>query len=582
MCGISGIIYKKNQSINSSDIKRLNNSLSHRGPDSEGYYINNSEGISLGSRRLRITGFDKYSEQPFISDCNNYILLFNGEIYNYLEIRKDLIKNYNVKFFSNSDTEVVLNSYKIWGKECLNKFNGMWSIFIWNKKKKEAFISRDRFGEKPFFYIDNQNYFIFASELKAFKQIKNLVNIKINEKYLSLFSNIESSQATLIDPVKNLNAGTNIFIKNNLLRINEWWNLNNYIKKKTTSYVDVVEEYRSIFEDSVKLRTQNKKTISCSLSGGLDSSSIFYFLQKNRNALNISYIKGYHFKFHNNVEKNYNIIKKEFSDTFEEEKKSLTLENICDCIYSLEAIDNEPHYGPLYLYKKMKNDGIKFTIEGHGPDELLGGYEKDMKFFKNIKDKNILLLKNFFFKFNFKFFYYNQINFFRKIYLNKMINLNKKKKMLNQFHKDKFNDYLFNNFHNGSLRSILRNFDRLSMSNGIEVRSPFLDWRLVTMLFSLPSNYKIDVKFTKKLMRDSFKSILPNIITQDKLKTGFTSSVSNFKNNKILTDQIKDLINSKDFINFENTYKFRIDKKLEKVENQWRFIQGFILSKKII
>ncbi len=163
-----------------------------------------------------------------------------------------------------------------------------------------------------------------------------------------------------------------------------------------------------------------------------------------------------------------------------------------------------------------------------------------------------------------------------------MINLNKKKKMLNQFHKDKFNDYLFNNFHNGSLRSILRNFDRLSMSNGIEVRSPFLDWRLVTMLFSLPSNYKIDVKFTKKLMRDSFKSILPNIITQDKLKTGFTSSVSNFKNNKILTDQIKDLINSKDFINFENTYKFRIDKKLEKVENQWRFIQGFILSKKII
>ena len=100
-----------------------------------------------------------------------------------------------------------------------------------------------------------------------------------------------------------------------------------------------------------------------------------------------------------------------------------------------------------------------------------------------------------------------------------MINLNKKKKMLNQFHKDKFNDYLFNNFHNGSLRSILRNFDRLSMSNGIEVRSPFLDWRLVTMLFSLPSNYKIDVKFTKKLMRDSFKSILPNIITQDKLKT---------------------------------------------------------------
>ncbi len=232
MCGISGIIYKKNQSINSSDIKRLNNSLSHRGPDSEGYYINNSEGISLGSRRLRITGFDKYSEQPFISDCNNYILLFNGEIYNYLEIRKDLIKNYNVKFFSNSDTEVVLNSYKIWGKECLNKFNGMWSIFIWNKKKKEAFISRDRFGEKPFFYIDNQNYFIFASELKAFKQIKNLVNIKINEKYLSLFSNIESSQATLIDPVKNLNAGTNIFIKNNLLRINEWWNLNNYIKKK--------------------------------------------------------------------------------------------------------------------------------------------------------------------------------------------------------------------------------------------------------------------------------------------------------------------------------------------------------------
>ena len=274
-----------------------------------------------------------------------------------------------------------MQSYIIWGEECVKKFNGMWSFFIWNKQNKCAFLSRDRFGEKPFFYIDNDEYFIFASEIKAFKSIKHLVNLKINEKYLYFFSNIESSEKTLVDPIRNLNG--QMHIKNHNFKTKEWWNLGSIVSKKLLSYNEAVDEFYHLFENSISLRILNKNKVTTTISGGLDSSSIFYFLNKNKNIETT----GYNFNYKNADQENLLKIQDEFKNIVQKEKSNLTLDEITKCIFDLEAIDGEPHYGPWLLYKKMKDDGIKFSLEGHGPDEMFGGYDIDVNF--AFKSKNI-------------------------------------------------------------------------------------------------------------------------------------------------------------------------------------------------
>ena len=165
MCGITGIINLNNDQISSSILKKMTDSLSHRGPDGEGLFIDKH--IGLGHRRLAILDLSQKGHQPMISQDKRYIISYNGEIYNYLTLKTELESN-GYHFHSNTDTEVILNAYSKWGKDCLNKFNGMFAFAIWDSKKKELFLARDRYGIKPLYYTQSNGVFLFASEIKAF------------------------------------------------------------------------------------------------------------------------------------------------------------------------------------------------------------------------------------------------------------------------------------------------------------------------------------------------------------------------------------------------------------------------------
>ena len=279
MCGISGI-FNFESKINFEELKNFNNSLNHRGPDSEGYYV--SDGIGLGHKRLKIIDLTENASQPMKYLNSRYIITYNGEIYNFREIKKILTQS-NYKFHSNSDTEVILASYDKWGEDCVNYFNGMWAFAIWDNLKKKIFISRDRFGVKPiYFMIKNKNFF-FSSELKSFQKlnINNRPQININY-FLNRFDEF-SNEKTFFHEVKELKGGFNLVINSKKkVAIKRWWNTNNNLKDYSKiNENEIFDEFKDKFTKACNLRKVSDAPIICTLSGGIDSTSVFYALKKN-------------------------------------------------------------------------------------------------------------------------------------------------------------------------------------------------------------------------------------------------------------------------------------------------------------
>ena len=196
MCGIAGILSLKNSQINKNELENLKNSLSHRGPDGTGVYISEDHKLGFGHTRLSIIDLSDNSSQPMSYDNGRYCITYNGEIYNFLDLKKEL-EAIGYKFRSSGDTEVILASYKHWGEKCNLKFNGMWSFAIWDNKNKEVFISRDRFGVKPFYYLNNKKFFFFASELKSFMHLEKENIPNFDNNYLIYLSQRFSNQSYL-------------------------------------------------------------------------------------------------------------------------------------------------------------------------------------------------------------------------------------------------------------------------------------------------------------------------------------------------------------------------------------------------
>ena len=249
MCGITGILnFEKDRNIDRKTISKMTLALTHRGPDGYGIYLNNN--IGFGHRRLSIIDLETGSQPMSLKD-DSFTITYNGEIYNYLELREEL-KSQGFVFYTNSDTEVILYAYKKWGVECLNKFNGMWALAIWDNFKKELFLSRDRIGEKPLFYYNDKNSFIFASEIKSvlLSGIHKEYDPKVLEIYLTL-GYIPAPYA-FFKNIKKLNPGEYILIKDKKIINQKYWDLpeideNNLYKDKKYIY----EKFTELLNDSV-------------------------------------------------------------------------------------------------------------------------------------------------------------------------------------------------------------------------------------------------------------------------------------------------------------------------------------------
>ena len=391
MCGIAGIISNNSSLVTTDRIKKMTDALAHRGPDAEGHWVNST--IALGNRRLAIIDLSNAANQP-MHYLQRYIIIHNGEIYNYIELKEELQKK-GYSFISRSDTEVVVAAYDQWKEECVDHFDGMFAFAVWDEKEKELFVARDRFGEKPFFYFLDNEQFIFASEMKALwaAGIERKVNLKLLFNYLTIgyVDNPNIPEETFFENISKLPAASYLKLspdsyRDNLqLSISNYWDIDVENENKKISDAEAIEKFGFLFQRSVQRRLRSDVPIGTSLSGGLDSSSIIATLhsltsQNSPLAAFTSVFPGF--------EKDESAFSKLVADKFHLQHftttpDAVTLYNDLEKLfyYQEEPFSSGSIYTQYKVYELAKQKGIKVLLDGQGADETLAGYHKYYKWY---------------------------------------------------------------------------------------------------------------------------------------------------------------------------------------------------------
>ena len=582
MCGIVGIWHLNSMAISKAMLSNFTDALAHRGPDGNGFYIDSDANLGFGHRRLAILDTTDTGRQPMTYGDGRYWITYNGEIYNFLELRNELQKH-GYQFYTESDTEVVMAAYDKWGENCQSRFNGMWAFAIWDRREKQLFLSRDRFGVKPLMYFFDGNRFAFASEMKAFLALdwfqaefdSEMVSVALTNHQL-----VEGTERTLLRDLQRLLGGYCLTInQKGDLKKRRWWNTLDHLEPAPASYDEQVERYRELFLDACRIRMRSDVPIGTALSGGLDSSSIVCGMRHIRDAreagerLASDWQRAFVATYPGSVidERKYadEVIRKTGANpVYCEITPDMYLENFERVLFQYEEI-SDIHLGPWAVHKAQRENGVVVTLDGHGGDEALAGYPWHVT--ASLKDafssvapgraaesldtmKKMELFPQ-------EQFYWKSIQTVGSKVINKM--LKKEQTWLTQppaefvspaYEEDrsriKKRDALFQSlyidFHFTQLPMNLRDFDRLSMAHGVEVRSPFMDWRLVMFTFSLPSESKIGGGYTKRILRDALKGILPESIRQRTRKLGFPNMTESWSSPKA-QEFIRDVVNSSGF-----------------------------------
>jgi asparagine synthase (glutamine-hydrolysing) len=591
MCGILGFI---GNSIPKEIFLNALNKLSHRGPD--GYSIWETEGVKLGHRRLSIIDLTDSAKQP-MEVYDRFVITFNGEIYNYQELKIEL-EILGCQFKSNSDTEVLLYAYILWGEKCLQKLNGMWAFAIWDKQKKELFLSRDRLGKKPLFYSFLKNEFIFASEMKAIYPL--MEELKIDRVTFALAEKdnfcYEATEKCLIQDIVRFPAGSFGIYKNGKLSISKFWIPLEEIISVPKKYSDQVEEFRELFIDACKIRMRSDVAIGTALSGGIDSSATICTMNyiAKSNSVNVDWQHAFVATFSGTAldETEYAKTVTDYlniNSEFIEIDPLKELNNIFKQAYMFEEIYYAPTIPFVQLYRKV-SEKVKVTIDGHGADELFGGYPFDVNFalidslpnlfsFKEIADavSNMYLSPTKNYTNKLKFALINKYPWLKKISRNH--NIQKKFPGL-----DFLNSRLYASTYLNILPTLLRNYDRYSMMSGVEIRMPFLDYRILKFAFSIPYDSKIRGGYSKAIIRDALKDIVPKKIIARKNKIGFNSPIDMWVKKREFKEWLSDEISSSDFVNSTLINSKEVSKSITELINNKNvdFFSGSNLFQKII
>ena len=552
MCGIAGYFGPRNLSD-----KVILNTLSlmqNRGPDAKNFCKINfkDKALYLFHSRLKIIDLSNKANQPFFYRGN--ILVYNGEIYNHLEIKKKL-QQYGYKFKTTSDTEVVLLSYLQFGNKCVEHFEGMWAFAIWDNKKKKLFISRDRFGEKPLFYTKKNKEFFFGSETKYIQSLagnKFTLNETLLKKNLIYgYKSIHKSNETYFKNIFSFNKSTYSYVdyaNNFSTRI--YWKPN-FSEDKSLSFKDVCNHSYFLLKKSIEKKLISDVPISLSLSGGIDSSILAGLIKKdfNKNITSFSLIDEEKYNEEhliNNTQKFLGIKTNKIKIQYKNFLKNL--KTIVD--YHNEPISTVTYFVQNFLMREVGNKNFKVIMSGTGADELYTGYyDHFLQFFATIKDteeraKNINEWKKFILPLlknkNLKntFVYIKNKNNRTNIYDGYKENLNFTKfNMPFSFNEKKFcNNLLRNRMLNELFYEItpvtLRHEDLNCMHYSIENRSPFLDSDLFKFANTIPTKYMIQNGFQKFILRKTFNKVLHKNISSHRRKIGFNASLSLFIKNE--------------------------------------------------
>jgi asparagine synthase (glutamine-hydrolysing) len=576
MCGISGIINRDNSGVSSGEIKAINDLIIHRGPDAEGFYF--GENFAFGNRRLSVIDLTDKGHQP-MTYKERYTITYNGEIYNYIEIRSDLQKSGYI-FNSESDTEVILAAFDYYGFDCVKKFNGMWAFALYDSVRKIIFCSRDRFGVKPFYYVELQDKFVFGSEIKQLLcyQAKRTVNLPILIDYL--VAGIEDHKnETFFNDVNKLEQSHSLVysLNDHTFSVFKYYDISIDAGISQLDEEESVNLYKDIFYDSVKLRLRSDVKVGTCLSGGLDSSSVASVASS----------------FYNNNSESFTAITAKSTDpSFDEtsfaeiiarrsgldwhitEPSSFDFRNNIDKIITIQE---EPFGSPSIfmqykVFEKARALGCVVMLDGQGGDETLLGYERYYpayllslgkrdrfkSFFSSSKNSRLSYRELFLYYFYFVYpsvrmeFLRRKFTFIYKDYFN-LIN----KDIIRESSKN-YNDLaMLQRFEllKMQLPHLLKYEDRNSMHHSVESRLPFIDYRLVETALSINSRYKIKDGWTKYLLRKAIDGIVPEEIAWRKNKIGFNapekiwlSDINELMLKQIAQSEVLGIISKKDNI----------------------------------
>ncbi|MBL4715702.1 MAG: asparagine synthase (glutamine-hydrolyzing) [Bacteroidetes bacterium] len=374
MCGITGILHFDSERLVDKDVlKRMADSLIHRGPDAEGFYVNKN--IGLGHRRLSIIDLTT-GDQPMYSDDRNLVLVHNGEIYNYIELREEL-KTLGYKFKTDSDTEVIIKSYEEWGIECQVKFNGMWAFALWNERKQELFLSIDRIGEKPLYYAIHENSLIFGSEIKALLSygVQKETNIEVLDIYLAL--SYVPAPYTFYKNINKLSPGHYTLIGNNdIITPKKYWDLPDIDETNMLgNEKEIFDQFESLFRDAVKIRMRSDVPYGAFLSGGLDSSSVVSIMSEISSKPVQTYTIGFKEKIFDERHLARDVAVKFQTDHNEHlvEPGSFD-ESLKRILHHYDEPFGDSSAIPTGYVSNYARQDVKMVLTGDGGDEVLSGY----------------------------------------------------------------------------------------------------------------------------------------------------------------------------------------------------------------
>ena len=546
MCGILGSISFKNQyKFNHEEFDNALKLLNHRGPDDSHIIAGNN--FIFGHQRLSIIDLSISARQPMVSSCGNYSLVFNGEIYNFEEIREDLIKKGYV-FNTSSDTEVLLNSFIEYGIECIDLFIGMFAFAVHDESLNVTYIVRDRLGIKPLYYFKNDEKLIFSSEIKSILKLESDINREINMDAISSYFSFRYPilNDTFFKDIFSLPPASYMKISDSNIELVEYWNASQKFKEQEADRGEkyYIEKLQRLLESAVKYRMIADVPIGSYLSGGVDSSIISAIMAKNSDRPIKTYTIG--FKEDGYNEFDYaNIIKNKYKTDHTEILLSEEdyFKNLTSLIGFKDAPLSVPNEVPLYMMTKELKKSITVVLSGEGADEIFGGYGRifrsphDYNRIKNIdnlelseEEKN-KLCENFIKKYT-KSFFNSELEHFYNIYsytsieekkdlLSKDIDLkaidekfhNKIMSFFNELKDDSYYNKIMYTFEKIHLLGLLQRVDITTMAASVEARVPFVDHRLVEFAFTIPTKYKI--KWNNEKSKEESKLLMSDKISEE-------------------------------------------------------------------
>jgi len=597
MCGINGfsVLGGSASGRNKELIERMNKKIQHRGPDDESFYLD--ENISLGHRRLSIIDLSLNGRQPMFNEDKSLVLIFNGEIYNFQELRKEL-ENKGHKFCSKSDSEVILHLYEEHKEDCPKFLNGIFAFAVWDKRKKELFLARDRIGVKPLYYYFKDNKFIFSSEIKAILEhdIKREIDLEAFNHYFRLM--YVPAPLTMFKGIYKLPQAHYLRLRGEQIEINRYWNIQDF--KEINSKQEIIDKIQDLMRKSVQGQLLSDRPVGVFLSGGIDSTSVLGIAKELTQGKIKTFSVGFDIEDPNNKFNADLKIARETSKFYNTEHHELIiksediLNNLERAVYHMDEPVSEPTQIATMLLAEYAKKEVAVVLGGDGGDELFGGYKRYYYSYFLDKYKFIRFFPFLKTKVYFKFMSQKEKEV-GKI-LNKGVN---NKKITQQYFKRNYfknskskytNQFMLTDLKTWLVDESLMRSDKMTMANGLEERVPILDHQLIELSVKIPSRYKMLNKDQgKAIFIEAMKKYLPeHVLGSERKKVWMTPASQWLREN--LNQKAKEILSpdyfpeNKKYFNFDGIQKMfddHIEKRKYNLNLIWALITFQIWSKNI-